>query len=421
MVGYFPALSETFVLNQITGLIDRGHKVDIYASSPRRESAVHPDVDNYQLLQRCHYRHVPDSKLIRYLKMLVLFLMYFHKNPRALIQSLNVFKYSREALSLQLFYSVISIIKSGVKDYDFIYCHFGPYGNLGVFLREIGAIRGKVVTTFHGYDITSYLKERGSGVYSTLFEKGDLFLPISQRWKERLVALGCPEDKIVIHRMGINASHFPFVKNTVSQGEVVNLVTIARLVEKKGVEYGIRAVAQLVVRHYRIRLTIVGDGPLRQELQKLIADLNMEEHIFLVGPKTQGEIFELLKEADLFMAPSITASNGDQEGIPVVLMEAMAIGLPILSTWHSGIPELVRDGVNGYLVPEKNVLLLAHKMKELIDNRWTWGNMSRAGRQIVEEHYDIHRLNHKLENILMMAAEIKETENEAKMLLKSGA
>ncbi len=397
------------MLNQMTGLLDRGHQVDIYASSARKESAVHPDVERYELLKHCHYRDIPASKVMRYLKMIWLFLLYFPRHPRALIQSLNVFKYSREALSLQLFYSVISILRTGCRDYDMIYCHFGPYGNLAVYLREIGALSGKVVTTFHGYDVTSYLQERGDKVYSGLFAKGDLFLPISKRWKERLIELGCPEHKIVIHRMGIDTSLIPCssgsgLPNTPKTP--VRLIAIARLVEKKGIEYGIRAVAQLIVRHYRIRFTIVGEGPLRTELQKLIEDLNMEEEIQLVGSKTQEEITQLLTESDLFIAPSVTAANGDQEGIPVVLMEAMAAGLPIISTWHSGIPELVRDGVNGYLVPEKNVLLLAHKLKELIDNRWQWGAMRAAGRQIVEEEYDIRRLNQRLERILLEAAEL---------------
>lgn len=421
LVGYFPALSETFVLNQITGLLDRGHNVDIYASSARKETAVHPDVERYELLKHCHYRDIPASKVMRYLKMLLLFFIYLPRHPRAIIQSLNVFKYSREALSLQLFYSVISILRAGSKNYDMIYCHFGPYGNLAVYLREIGALKGKVVTTFHGYDITSYLQERGSKVYTALFEKGDLFLPISERWKDRLIELGCPEDKIVIHRMGIDPTLFPYTDGSGRSNAPVRLIAIARLVEKKGIEYGIRAVAQLVVRHYRISFTIVGDGPLREELQKLISDLHMEEEIQLVGSKTQEEIMTLLTQSDLFMAPSVTAANGDQEGIPVVLMEAMAVGLPILSTWHSGIPELVRDGVNGYLVPEKNVLLLAHKLKELIDNRWHWGTMSTAGRRIVEEEYDINRLNQRLEHILLEAAELTEEDKEDALLVSSGA
>ncbi|MFS0725644.1 glycosyltransferase [Paenibacillus sp. 1P07SE] len=398
---YFPALSETFVLNQITGLLDRGHDVDIYATAPRREQTRHPDVAAYGLDARCRYRRMPPGKLARYAKLLPLLGRNLHKAPMALLRSLNGWRHGREAWSLNLFYSAWSLLEADRREYDIIYCHFGPTGKLAAALRQIGLLRGQVITTFHGADITSYLQERGEHVYRELFRQGDLFLPISERWRAQLIKLGCPEERIMVHRMGIDSSRFAYRAPAQAEDEPLRLVTIARLVEKKGVAYAIRAAAALAAEGRAVEYTIIGDGPLRGELEQLVLSLEMGAQIRLVGPKDQQEVLKLLRRSDLMVAPSVTAADGDQEGIPVVLMEAMAIGLPIVSTWHSGIPELVEDGASGYLVPERDADGLAHKLRLLMDNRHQWPEMSAHGREIVEQSYDIHRLNERLEDIFL--------------------
>ncbi|WP_020619915.1 glycosyltransferase [Paenibacillus daejeonensis] len=398
---YFPALSETFVLNQVTGLLDRGHEVDIYATAPRQENTRHPDVAAYNLDARCRYRQMPPGKLARYAKLLPLLARHLFKAPGALLGALNPIRYGREASSLNLFYSAVSLLEADRREYDIIYCHFGPTGKLAAALQGIGLLKGKLITTFHGADITSYLQQRGEQVYRELFRQGDLFLPISERWRTQLMKLGCPEERITIHRMGIDSSRFAYRPPVEGEDMPLRLVTIARLVEKKGVAYAIQAAAALAAEGREVKYTIIGDGPLREELQQLILSLEMGEHIRLVGPKGQNEVLNILRQSDLMVAPSVTAANGDQEGIPVVLMEAMAIGLPIVSTWHSGIPELVEDGASGYLVPERDEQGLAHKLKLLMDNRHQWPEMSRRGREIVEQSYDIHRLNERLEDIFL--------------------
>lgn len=113
----------------------------------------------------------------------------------------------------------------------------------------------------------------------------------------------------------------------------------------------------------------------------------------MVGPKSQQQVIEILDKAHILLAPSVTDKNGDQEGIPVVLMEAMAMGLPLVSTQHSGIPELIKNGVSGFLVPERNVEALFDKLKYLVDNSHMWPKMGRHGRNCVKEHYDINKLN----------------------------
>ena len=391
---FFPALSETFILNQITGLIERGHEVDIYADDSRKELKIHPDVEKYSLIKRTYYNKIPTNNFLRLLNGIKLLLANFHKSPVILLRSLNVFKYGKSAISLRLLYMAI-VIQHQKQSYDLVHCHFGYNGLIGAMLRDIGAIQGKVVTTFHGIDMTTYLKKEGEQAYDLLFQFGNIFLPISELWKRRLIELGCKGD-IIVHRMGIDCNKFSFNARKLRINGVVEIVTIARLAEKKGVEYAIRAVAKLPNSKTNLNYTIVGDGPLKESLQQLIQELGVDNIVTLVGWKQQQEVIEIINNSDIMLAPSVTSQDGDREGIPVAFMETMAMGLPIISTDYSGIPELIENGVSGFLVPERDVDALAEKLNYLIEHPEVWSKMGAAGRAFVEKHYNIDKLNDKL-------------------------
>ncbi len=402
LVDQFPALSETFILNQIVGLLDRGHEVDIYSDLPGDTSKVHPDVERYQLINRTYYSKIPYRRVLRVLKGIGLLVANFYRNPVVVLRSANVFqynfyKYGEQAAIFRLLYSALPFLNK--QPYDIIHCHFGRNGLRGLLLRDIGAIRGKLIVSFHGFDISQYLQKYGDRIYEPMFEAGNLFLPISEHWKQRLIELGCNKDKIVVHRMGIDCGKFSFIPRGRQPSDRVQIVTIARLVEKKGVEYGIQAVAKLAKVNPKIEYNIVGDGPLREDLQQLIQELEVSDTVKLLGWKQQQEILEILNQAHILLAPSVTSKDGDREGIPVTLMEAMAKGLPVVSTQHSGIPELIENGVSGFLVPERDVDALAEKLGYLIERPEVWPDMGRAGRAYVEEHYNVNKLNDRLVEI----------------------
>lgn len=399
ILGEFPTLSETFILNQITGLIDRGHEVDIYARCPGSTSKVHPDVLKYKLLDRTYYYDVsvPRNLVKRLLKAVWPVFTNIHKKPLVILRCLNVFKYGRKAASLRQLYEAIPFL--GCRRYNIVQCHFGPIGLLGSKLRDIGAIQGKLVTSFHGFDMSAYIKQQGNDVYDCLFHEGDLFLPISKRWKNKLIELGCADNKILVHHMGIDCRKLTFNVPKLGKGERVSILTVARLVEKKGVEYGIRAVAKLSRKYKNVKYDIIGNGPLQDRCGRLIQESNMGEKIHLLGWKDQQQVHDTIVNSHIFLCPSVTSNNGDQEGIPVSLMEAMAVGLPIISTRHSGIPELVQDGISGFLVPERDVDALAEKLNYLIEHPEIWPEMGRAGRAYVEANYDINKLNDRLVEI----------------------
>lgn len=399
IVNNFPVLSQTFILNQITGLIEKGSAIDIYAN-PSHELKVHADVNNFNLMKRTYYFNTTSKNtLINLLKSLILTLENSLKYPKFLHCLVNGFQSTKEASLPIWMLPYIAVPFLPAKNYDIIHCHFGPNGLKGILLKKLGLIQGKLITSFHGYDITHYIEKSGRNPYEYLFEIGDLFLPISEHWKNKLIELGCNENKIIVHRMGVDCRKFSFTPRYPTYDGQVRIVTIARLVEKKGVEYGIRAIAKLAKTNSRIEYNIIGDGPLMNPLQERIKELGVESTVKLLGWKQQDEVVEILNNSHILLAPSVISKDGDQEGIPVVLMEAMAMGLPVVSTLHSGIPELVKDGVTGFLAPERDVDALADKLNYLIEHSELWIEMGQAGRKHVEEHYNINKLNDNLVKI----------------------
>ncbi|WP_310877414.1 glycosyltransferase [Priestia megaterium] len=392
-VGEFPALSETFILNQITGLIDLGYKVDIYAYEPRDDKKIHENVKKYRLDESCNYYNIPKKKSMKILSFFRAFTINFYKNPLGLLRTVNFFKYGSESLNLVLFYQALSLLN---KDYDVLYCHFGPIGKNISILKECKVVRGKVVTTFHGSDISQYIKEHGESYYSSLFTNGDLFLPISNYFSKELTNLGAEKDKIKVHRMGIDTELFSLNLPEESVTDNIQVLTIGRLVEKKGIEFGIKAMIDIVKDYPNVYYTIIGEGPLQANLEKIIHEHKVDNKIKLVGAKSQKEITTYLSQTDIFLAPSVTSSTGDKEGIPVVIMEAMAKGIPVISSIHSGIPELVVHKETGFLAVEKDVNEIREYLVRLINDKDTRLNLGRNGSESVRNNFDIQKLNKEL-------------------------
>ncbi|MGF1478670.1 MAG: glycosyltransferase [Cyanophyceae cyanobacterium] len=407
IVGKFPVLSETFILNQIGGLLERGHQVDIYAlEGYSGEKKVHPIVSHYQLLERARYvASVPDNFGCRCLKALQLFILKGWKKPLTILKSLNVLKYGKQAASLRLFYSTTAFLEQ--RNYDIVHCQFGVYAVQGKYpedpgvlvLRSLGLLRGKLITAFRGWDISWYVKQQGEDVYTQLFQLGDFFLTNCHFFGDRVIKLGCQPEKVAVLGSGIDLAKFVYKPRQFPADGQVRLATTGRLVEKKGIEYSIRAVATLIEQYPNIEYNIIGDGCLRQELQQLIADLGIGNHVKLLGWRQQGEIIRILDRSHLFLAPCVTAQDGNQDAPVNTLKEAMLMGLPVISTNHGGIPELVQDGVSGYLVPERDAQAIADRLQYLLQNSQLWPVLGQQGRQAVEQHYDINQLNDELVSI----------------------
>ena len=392
----FPCLSETFILHQITGLLDMGHDVRIFAFSPANDSKVHPDFDKYDLADRtCYIPSAPGNKFLCMVMALGLVVLNLPRSPGNMLRCLKMFILRKKGLSLKRLYLLLEFIKGR---FDIVQCHYGTLGIVGAFLKD-GGIRARVCTAFHGFDISSYLVTHGDNAYDELFQKGDLFLPTSEHWKNRLLELNCPADRIIVHQMGVDLQRFEYSERTVAEGETVRILMVGRLTEKKGHEYAIRAVAKLIDRGKKVELLIAGGGVLKDSLMSLTSQLHVEDHVKFSGSVDQDEVIGLYARAHLFLLPSVTAADGDMESAPVVLKEACAMGLPVVSTLHSGIGEVVVDGKSGFLVPERDADALVDRLGYLIDNPDIWPQMGRCGRQFIEDHFNIEKLSGELSGI----------------------
>jgi colanic acid/amylovoran biosynthesis glycosyltransferase len=393
-VHEFPALSETFVLNQIVGLIELDCDVTIFANARRPDTVEHADIGRHRLGARTCYLAMPEGRLRRVIEAVHLIRQYRRRWPRLIHRSLNVFRYGRDALSLKLLFWTIRIAERDSR-FDVLYCHFGPIGRTATFLREIGVIDGPLATAFHGVDVSAVLR-RAPHFYQALFDRGDLFFPVSRHWEMRLQAHGCDPDRTTVHHMGVDLERFRFRRRHRLPGAPVRLLSIGRLVEKKGIEYALRAVALARERGIRLYYTIVGDGPLRTSLIALADELGLRDTVVFAGWADQGGILGHIYASDVLLAPSITDRMGDQEGIPVAIMEAMATGLPVVATRHSGIPELVHDRKSGLLVAEADAEELAAAIAWLCMDQELRERMGVEGRRVIETGFDIRALNGRL-------------------------
>jgi colanic acid/amylovoran biosynthesis glycosyltransferase len=402
VVSEFPSLHETFVLDHITGLMDRGHDVDIYATAPTALPKCHDEIKRYGLLDRTVYRESkeftpPRNPILRTVKAVPLLSRGLLKNPRGTLNSLNVMRLGKEASSLTALYKVAPFLNFGA--YDIVHCHGPRYGQFAVFLRQLGAIKGKIVTSFHGYSRRVFAKSGTKQPFDDLFKNGDLFLFCSEHMKQWFDQNSGDGTRMIVQRCGVRTSRFSASKPKPNDSGFVRLLSVGRLVEKKGFEYAIRGIAKVLRSYPKIRYEIAGDGPEKSKLERLITELGVTNNIKLLGWQEREEISRLLGEAHIFLAPSVTSPKGDQEGIPVVLMEAMASGLPVISTYHTGIPEIVNHGESGFLVEERDVEDIADRLTRLMKRRELWQEMGLKGRKHIEEHYNLDRQNDRLVKI----------------------
>lgn len=396
----FPKYSETFVIDQIVGLLDRGFDVRILAISRGPTPAPGDIVATRGLMERATFIFDHSASASRSWQILLQRLRQVVPGlPSARVRrALSVRLYGHTAKSLVLAGAVRRLSKP--LKADAIIAHFGPTGVLATNLRALGLVEGPIYTVFHGYDLSRHnVLARHADDYRRLFASGERMLPISTRWQRKLEALGCAPEKIQVHRMGVDLDSFRFqprAEGPPSPSRPLRVLSVARLVEKKGVTYLCEAVARLAKRDVPVELEIVGDGPLQQELERFVARHGLERHIFIRGRRDKAYVQAALRQADVFSLPSVTATDGDQEGIPVSLMEAMASGVPCLSTVHSGIPELIQDGQSGWLVPERDVDALAEKLARIQRGEYDLPAIARSARATVEDRFNQSRLHDQL-------------------------
>jgi colanic acid/amylovoran biosynthesis glycosyltransferase len=362
----FGTLTENWIYNQICGL--GAHVVGVYSIANKKD--VTCSVSN----ERCFERDVRGtSRLVdKVMERLI------HRYPHCLWWLLQ-------------------------DRANIVHAHFGSAGSdMWPFTWLLGI---PLVTSFYGYDayVLPYAASCPSGLYRKLFRFGQLFLAEGSAMRNKLVELGCPEDKIVIHHIGIDLTQTVFCPRKLHGS--IRLLVCGRFVEKKGIPYAVEALKLArQTTGKNVHLTVVGDsnrqGSMTSEKERILAAVknhNLDDAVSFAGFVSRDRLHGLLQDHHILVVPSIHASDGDAEGgFPVIITEALASGMPVVAFNHCDIGEIVKDGECGFLAPEGDVKVLAQCLSHLIEHPAIWPEMGRAGRAHVEANYSIEKLNKRL-------------------------
>lgn len=392
-ISSFPKLSETFILNQITGFIDRGIEVEILAWNKVENKENHAAIAEYNLLDKTRFLNFPSSRWKRLVGGIGLFLTSVFTSPKTTFSAFNYKKYGKMIFTFRFLYALPYFLEREAG--DAVICHYGPNGSIASFLKDQGLLPEQTMVFFHGHDLTSFTKRQGIAVYDSLFASDITLLPVSQLFSSKLIKMGADASNIKVHHMGINLAEFSLI-SPVPMESTMKFLSIGRLTEKKGMDVTIEVMEALKASGVDVSLEIIGEGELRQQLESQIKQANLSNEVTLLGWQSQVEINKAIEKADIMMQLSKTAANGDKEGIPVVLMEAMGRGKLIISTEHSGIPELITNNKNGWLVPEGAVQETIQKVLEIRDNPEQWLPVSLQAREKIDAEFNIDRLNDQL-------------------------
>jgi colanic acid/amylovoran biosynthesis glycosyltransferase len=277
-------------------------------------------------------------------------------------------------------------ILAGVKA-ELLHIYFG---HIAVHLLPlIQAWSKPSVVSFHGADVMVDLdKPAYRAATQEMLEAVRLVLVRSESLGRALINIGCPAGKIRLQHTGIPVNDIPFHEREWPDKGAWKFVQACRLIEKKGLRVSLRVFAQFAERHPAATFTIAGEGPLRSELGRLAAELGVAGKVFFPGFISQNQLRELFYQSHVFLHPSEVGGDGNQEGVPNSMLEAMASGLPVFATEHGGIPEAIENGRSGILVKERDETALALVLLERTANPEGLAAIARNGAEVVRKHFE---------------------------------
>ena len=286
-----------------------------------------------------------------------------------------------------------------------VHAHFATDGSLALPLAR--ALGVKLVTTLHGYDVSrsggAMLRSgRPSWMLYALRRRrlqaqGELFVAVSEAIRAKALERGFPAERTVVHHNGVDLARFDSSGAAPEPGLILH---VGRLVEKKGTRLLLEALARLgAPGPGEARLVILGDGPLRRPLERQAAALGLGARVRFLGAQPPVEVARWMARAWLLAAPSVTAADGDSEGLPTVAIEAAAASLPALVSDHGGLAEIVADKASGFVVPEGDVDALALRLADLLGAPALRERMARAARTIAGQRFDAARQAAGLESL----------------------
>lgn len=398
VVSTFPSVSQTFVALQIAWLDQRGYPLKIVRMGRAGDKkwlidAVRPVFDKLEIVA------LPYNDNVNIFKRIFYFLPVCAANTwRNPVASLRVFLDKAMRLKPAEFVRIHNdaYLFDRAGDADILHFQFATLANRYSQMKKYGFVRRevKIACSVRGYDI-SRKGVLGDVDWSRLFEDVSLFLPVCDFFRQVLEVKGFRK-MIRVVGSPVDTNDLLRRKKESKQGAGIKILSVGRLIEKKGFDDAIEALSIVKQSYDDFQYTIVGDGPLRADLSRRILECGLSGQVDLKGAMPSGKTLELMAASDILIAPSKTGSDGEVEGIPNVLKEAMCLGLQVIATQHAGIPELIKHGENGHLVSENAPDQIAAAIYALIQNRQDWAGRARRAVMSVSEQFDAEKTTRDL-------------------------
>lgn len=380
----FPEVTETWIVRELDALTaEQDFECEVWSLFPPQSTTVHPAAERW--LSR-HRRPGPAAGMLAVL-------WWLRRSPARFVAALAMVigGYIRRPAMLARALATIPIAAAHARslsagDVDHVHAHYASYPLLTAWLcRRLTGVSYSF--TAHAYDIfvdQSFLRQR--------LAEAEFAIAISEFNRGYLGAYGGDDaTPVYVVRMGIDLSAYRFQSRAPSADGEVRALCVARLYEEKGHEVLLRALALDVPGLERLSLDLVGDGPLRAELEGLADTLGLSDRVRFHGAVPEPKVTELLDGADLFVLPSVVKWDGTMEGLPVVLVEALACGVPVVATHTSGVPELIRDGETGMLARMGDPTDLAAAIARSLADPDAVRARAEEGRALVERNHDVRR------------------------------
>ncbi len=295
--------------------------------------------------------------------------------------------------------SFVNAISKRLDNIDLIHAQMVFAGYCSHLARKINNRKIPLIVSFFGRDILNC--EQNLNIYKGMLKEADLFLALSKNMSDRLIKMGCSPEKVKIHHLGIDTKNFEYKTPSKSKTKI-RFLNVSRFLEKKGLDYAIKAFAKVVEKYPDCTLTLVGDGPEKEKYISLIKEFKIEDKVFfinnMIAPKPREVTLFEFKKADIFLLPSISTKN-DYGGAPVTLVESQSMGVPCIVFDEAGNSEIVLDGKTGFVIPQRDTQGLTNKMFELIKNPSLRLKFSKAGKDYVNKEFNQEIQNIRLENI----------------------
>jgi len=280
----------------------------------------------------------------------------------------------------------LAFIKSLKKNkIQLVFAQYGPVGERLVKICKYLNI--PLITHFHGYDASVYSTIENCKNYADIFNYSTYIVAVSIAMKKRLSELGCPDEKLVYNTYGPDK----IFTNLNSKFTEDTFIAIGRFVEKKAPYYTILAFSKVLEKFPNAKLVIGGDGNLFEVCKNLVSYLKIENNVLLPGVFSKEDFVHYLENSLAFVQHSITAINGDQEGTPVAILEASSAGLPVIATFHAGIPDVIINEETGLLFNEHDVDAMAQKMMMLLENKELAKKLGRNGKDNIQSNFSQER------------------------------